>query len=167
MKKYFKTFVFFGIIICLSSCASLSGSPASFVRDGISLNFKSDPHLNEYMGESHTLFVCVYQLRDPNIFNQMIDEEEGLSKLLECSRFDSSIASSKSYVIQPGKNLEKSMDRAEGARYVGIIAGYSLFQKENQKEKMTRLFPIPYFLPMPMKVDLYLGPQTIQEVKVR
>ncbi len=145
-----------------------------YAKDAIRLHLQGDPKLNLFQGDAHTLMVCVYNLGDPNAFNHLVGEKEGLTKLLECGRFDPSVASSKRLVVQPGQELTESLDRAEGAKYVGFVAGYFSFQKE----KMVRLFSIPLLeetqgvlfrtkssIPAVLNIDLYLGPQEIQEPK--
>ncbi len=146
----------------------------NFEKEAIRLRLKSDPRLNLFQGDPHTLMFCLYTLRDPNAFNQLAGEREGLIKLLECGRFDPSVASSKRWVIQPGQDMTDTIDRAEGAKYVGLIAGYYSLQKE----KVVRLYSIPIMeevkgwifrdkisMPSILNLDLYLGAQEIQEPK--
>lgn len=143
-----------------------------FEKDGIKLHLKGDPKLNLFQGDPHTLLICVYNLKDPNAFNQLMDEKEGVTKLLECSRFDPSVTSSKRIVLQPGQEVNESMDRGEGAKYVSLVAGYFNLKKE----KISRLYPIQireesqgvrsqFSLPAVLNLDLYLGPQEIQDSK--
>ena len=174
MKRFVKAFLLlFSILIC--SCSS---KPAivlppdwGYAKDAVRLHLKGDPQLNLYQGSPHTLLLCLYHLRDPNAFNQLIDEKEGLPKLLECSRFDPSVTNVKRFVVQPNGELTESLDRPEGAKYVGIVAGYYSLHKENA----TRFFPIPVTQEKKgstitskagvLMIDLYLGPQQIQEVR--
>jgi type VI secretion system VasD/TssJ family lipoprotein len=142
-----------------------------YEKDGIRLHLKSDPQLNLYQRSPHTLVLCVYHLKDPNAFNQLVDEKEGLWKLLECGRFDPSVTNSKRVVIQPGQEMTELLDRPEGARYVGLVAGYYLLQKE----RVVRLFPIPvaserrgstiFLKPGMLNIDLFMGPQEIQDLR--
>ena len=145
-----------------------------YEKNAIRLHLKSDPKLNLFQGNPHTLLVCVYNLEDPNGFNQQIAEKEGLPKLLECGRFDGTVASAKRLVIQPGQEINESFDRAEGAKYVGLVAGYFSLQREN----ISRLFPVPVleetegtvvrkkiFRPGVLTLDLYLGPHEIEGPK--
>jgi type VI secretion system VasD/TssJ family lipoprotein len=163
-------FIFF---VC--SCASQPVAPPEwqYEHEAIDIHVKADPQLNLYEGLPHTLLMCVYQLKDPNAFNQLTEDDDGLYKLLECSRFDVSVVSSKSEIIHPGQNLTFALDRAEGAKYVAVVAGYYLLQKEG----MTRLFDIPVIVekkgwitrteiarPGPLSIELRLGPQGIQKV---
>jgi type VI secretion system VasD/TssJ family lipoprotein len=145
-----------------------------YEKDGIRLRLVGDPKLNFFQGSATTLMICVYTLKDPNAFNQMGEEKEGMTKLLECGRFDPSVTGTKRIVIQPGQEVNEAMDRAEGAKYVALVAGYYSLQKE----KAVRLIPVPVLLevkglifrdkthiPAILNIDLYLGPQAIQEPK--
>jgi len=175
MKRYIERFILLFSVIFICSCSSkpavLLPPEWGYAKDAIQLHLKSDPQLNLYQGSPHTLLVCTYHLRDPNAFNQLIDEKDGLSKLLECGRFDPSVTNAKRFVIQPDKELTESLDRPEGAKYVGIVSGYYFLQKD----RVVRFFPIPVIQekkgstitskPGVLKIDLYLGPQQIQEVR--
>jgi predicted component of type VI protein secretion system len=140
-----------------------------YEKDAIRLHLKSDPQLNLYQRSPHTLVLCAYHLKDPNAFNQLLEEKEGLWKLLECGRFDPTVTNSKRVVIQPGQEMTEALDRPEGAKFFGLVAGYYLLQKE----RVVRLFPIPvvserrgntlYQKPGVLNVNLYMGPQEIQD----
>ena len=133
---------------------------------------KADPKLNIFKGDPHTLLVCVYHLRDPNAFNQQADERDGISTLLECGKFDGSVSAVKRFVVQPGQELSESLDRAEGAKYVGIVAGYY----NAKKEAVLRLYPVPVVVetvgssrsrskvsrPAHLAIDLKLGPDGLK-----
>jgi type VI secretion system VasD/TssJ family lipoprotein len=162
MKKTIRTLLVLFFLLTVISCAS---APKYIYEEGaINLHLKSGPDVNLYDGKPHTLLLCVYQLKDPNAFNQLFDEEDGISKLLECSRFDASVMSSKRLVVQPKEETTKTLDRSEGTKYVGIIAGYFQMEKKN----IMRLIQVPLgmFTGSPKKMDiaLYLGPKELQEI---
>ena len=147
----------------ITSCAS---TPAyRYEENAITLDLKSAKDLNLYEGQSHTLLLCVYQLKDPNAFKQLADENDGLSALLGCRSFDASVTGSKRLVVQPNEATTKMLDRAEGTKYVGIVAGYY----KMQKERMIRLESVPLSIftknPKKMEIRLFLGAQEIQEVR--
>ena len=171
--------LFFVPLIVFNACSSKpattqtsSTQPSGweYQREAIHLDLKSDPRLNLYQGIPHTLLVCVYQLRDPNAFSQVSEEREGISKLLECTRFDPSVTRSKSIVVQPGEEISEAFDRAEGTKYVGLVAGYYL----RKTDRITHLFQVPIIeekrggaltqKPGGLNITVYLGPQEIQEV---
>ena len=164
-----------GIVLplLLASCAggSSSGGGAGpgayeYERDAITLNLKGDRNLNLFEKRPHTLLVCVYQLRDPNALNQVLQDAEDVTKLLECGRFDPSIVNTKKFILQPGKEITEALDRAEGARYIGIVAGYYNLDKQ----RASRIIPVPVGgmfgkKAERMNLEVFLGPDEIQGVK--
>jgi type VI secretion system VasD/TssJ family lipoprotein len=134
----------------------------SYEKGAIELQLSADQRLNLYNERSHSLHMCIYHLRDLNGFNQLMDEREGLVKLLECSRFDPGVAYVKRFVIQPGQVLRETMDRSEGARYLGVVTGYYALSKH----AAVRSVQIPQSLfhnPKKLMISLELGPQGIKE----
>jgi type VI secretion system VasD/TssJ family lipoprotein len=162
-----KTLVSVVLLMALgASCASITGGPDwRYERDAIRLHMKADPNLNYYERKPHTLLVCVYQLRDPNALNQLMENREGVSQLLECERFDPSVTFSKRIVLQPGREVTETMDRSEGAKYVAVAGGYYTLQKD----RTIRLYPIPVSSltrkPQRLDIDLTFGPQEIRETR--
>lgn len=142
-----------------------------YEKDAIKFSFQANPQLNLYNNQSHTLQLCIYQLKEPNAFNQMTETEDGLYKLLECTLFDGSVANCKRLTVRPGETLPVIMDRAEGARFLGISAGYANIIKE----RVTRLIEIPTAIvdegsrkvSMPQHIDqrMLLGPLQIEVIK--
>ena len=59
--------------ILMWSCAAQQLPPpeSEYEKDAIKINLKADPQLNLSAGKPHTLMACVYQLNDPNSFNQL------------------------------------------------------------------------------------------------
>ena len=143
----------------------------------IHLTLKADADLNLNEGTPHTLFLCIYQLRDPIAFNQLTGDEEGLLNLLECSAFDPSVSHAERAMIQPGENLPLNLDRVEGAKYVAVVAGYYY---EIEKERISRLIEIPIqferegiskeigaFKTGTLEFELTLGRQQIHKVEIK
>lgn len=178
MKKCFETLCFLLLVFMVCSCVPQPPLPPAwqYEKEAIKVRFRADVLLNLYEGAPHTLHVCVYQLRDPNAFNQFSEDEEGLYKLLECSGFDGSVISHKRLSIQPGQDATFVVDRAEGAKYVGIVAGYYVLKKGS----MVRLFDVPVVVESKgclsrtkvskaalLSIDIGLGQQQIKEVEGR
>lgn len=143
----------------------------TYAKEAISLHLTSDPQLNLFQKRPHALVVCMYHLREPNGFNLLVEEQEGLHKLLDCGRFDTSVTYAKKLVVQPGREVTELLDRAEGTKYVGLVAGYYNLRKETS----VRLLPVPvvddggWFSTNVrldnLLIDLHLGPQEIQDKK--
>lgn len=155
-----------GIAVFVSSCCSIGGQKTEWRHEkkAISLQMVGDERLNLYQEKPHSLILCVYHLKDLNAFNQMLDQKGGLPLLLDCGRFDPSVTYAKRFVLQPKQKLEEAMDRTEGAKYVGVVAGYYDLRKENS----SRSIQIPLsIMNNPKKVDirLNLGPNALEEIK--
>lgn len=166
-----------GVIAGLVGCAKSPPLPPSppeytYEKEAIELHVKSDPRLNLYDGLPHTLLLCVYQLRDPNTFLQLADQPGGIYKLLECAPFDPSVAAAKRLIVHPDQDLKYPLDRAEGARYVAVAAGYYALQKGN----IVRFFDIPVVVEKPeakglqpvsrpgrLTIELNLGSERIED----
>jgi type VI secretion system VasD/TssJ family lipoprotein len=173
VKKYIKILFLWLLALGVCSCGSRPLPPPEwrYEKEAIQLHLKADFQLNLHEGTPHTLLVCVYQLKNPNTFNQLAGDNNGLYKLLECGLFDASVAGSERLIIHPGQDLTFRLNRAEGAKYVAIVAGYYLLHKE----RMVRLFDIPVIIekkgwikrtkiskPDLLNIELTLGPQQIQ-----
>jgi type VI secretion system VasD/TssJ family lipoprotein len=171
-----RKFVGFGwllLALLVWSCASKQLPPPGleYEEGAIKIHVKADPQLNLSDGKPHTLLVCIYQLKDPNVLNQLANDQEGLYRLLECNLFDASVAGAKKLIIQPGQDTTFNLDRAEGAKYVAVAAGYYLIQRE----RIVRLYEIPVVVEKKgiikrskrkklgtLEIDLKLGSQQIQ-----
>ena len=184
MKTWLKLLLVLIVVVFIFSCGSKKGSTQkstseiepdewNYQRDAIRLVLTADPQLNAHDGLPHTLHLCLYQLKDPNAFNQFSGDEDGLYLLLGCSVFDQSVTSFQRLTIQPGQQLTQSFDRAEGSRYVGIAAGYYIIEKE----RITRFLKIPvkikrrgllfkkYGVPGELDLEITLGSQQIEKVE--
>ncbi len=164
------------MIPLINACSFFPASPPRWdlEKEGIILHLKSDNKLNVEKGKAYTLYFVIYQLDSPNVFNQLSEDEEGLSKLLSSKIFDPSVTAVKSIVIYPGTDVTYKIDRAEGARYIGVVAGY----RTMTSERMVRLFDIPVqikidnilkltqkLVPVTLDINLKLGPQQIEALK--
>ena len=77
MKKY-KILIIISVLL-ISSCATQSVLPPpqwTFEKAGIHIRLRADSRLNWYGGSAHSLRGCVYQLNEPNAFNQLTDNTE-------------------------------------------------------------------------------------------
>jgi len=163
----------FLILIC--SCASQPLPPAQSepAPKAIRLQLTSDPQLNYYNNLPHSLLVCVYQLSNLNELNQLADDTEGIYKLRECTLFDSSVTQAKRLIVHPKQDLNLELDRAQGTKYVAIVAGYQLLEKE----RVLRMYEVPEIVEKkgwirrtktlklgPLDISLRLGPQQIESI---
>ncbi|MCP4672237.1 MAG: type VI secretion system lipoprotein TssJ [Desulfobacula sp.] len=173
---YILSLLFLTLFIWSCSAKVLPPPEWTYEKEAISLHIKADPKLNLNKGASHTLHLCVYQLNDPNGFNQLSGDLNGLFTLLDCSIFDSSAAVVKQITVHPGETMDIKLDRAENAKYLAVAAGYMKISKQ----RITRLINIPIVVkkegfirtkktqvPALIDVDLYLGPMQIKDIQTR
>ena len=166
------------LMLITLSCAKKTLPPPqwTYEKDAVKVEIQADPLLNQDDGKAHTLSLCLYQLRDPNGFNQLSGDREGLYRLLECKLFDPGVASSKRLIVNPGETTTLVMDRAENAKYLAVAAGYYTIEKE----RITRLIDIPIIIeekgflsrerkqkPGMLDATLLLGPEQIEKIEGR
>ena len=168
MKFICKAIFLISLIAILSACSGSPGAPivaANFCEKCIAVDIVADQQLNLQQGLPHSLKLCLYQLSDPNSFNQLSNDVNGLYDLLECKRFDPSVKASLQEYIHAGESRKLLLDRAEGTKYFGVVAGYYNIRKEN----IVQLHEIPvdesFFSKVDeldqLKVRLQLGSQQI------
>jgi type VI secretion system VasD/TssJ family lipoprotein len=165
--------LFFLVAFLTAGCAGKPLPPTewTYEKDAVQIHFQADPKLNLDEGVPHTLMICLYQIKDPNVFNQLSEDTDGIYKLLDCALFDSGVATAKRIIVSPGQDTTVTLDRAAGARYVALVAGYYILQKD----RMIRLYDIPTVVeskgfisrtriskPGPFRIELELGPSQIK-----
>ncbi len=177
MKKYPNILLLCLFVCLLCSCASNRSlvPKATYQENAIHLHIKADPQMNLYNQVPHTLLVCIYQLKNPNGFNQRTGDNDDLHSLLSCDLFDNSVVSANRVIVHPGRNEDVVFDRAAGARYLAVVTGYHHITKE----RSIRLVPIPVVMVRPcflcskvpelvtVNMELTLGPQQIYNLKIK
>lgn len=146
----------------------------AFAPNALLLHIKSDGELNFEDEQPHTVMICVYQMDDPSVFQELAQNEDGLAKLLTCQRFDKSFKAVSRRIVPPGAVDSIPMDRAEGAKQVGIVAGYHKLVPGG----MTRTWAVPlsvetkgmlfwkepFYYPAPLEMILVLGASGIEKL---
>ncbi|WP_432738116.1 type VI secretion system lipoprotein TssJ [Maridesulfovibrio sp. FT414] len=141
--------------------------------NAITFNLGVDKNLNEYDGAAHTLLLCFYQLSNLSKFNELSGTSTGMEKLFNCTSFDPSVTQVQRQFVQPGRNATIVMDRAEGTKFVGVVAGYYDLQGSG-----SRTWQIPmdvtetgmlwwgdtWYAPAKLDAMIILGPHEIQKV---
>lgn len=131
----------------------------------------ADPALNNYDGQAHSVVLAIVQSADPTAFYQPIETPSAaLSTLLETGQPTPGLLQVTRYAIEPGKKTAIQLDRAQGAKYVGIIVAYYGIPLT----KTAKLFNIPVTVakkgivvkdynasPAVAEIQLKLGPDSI------
>ena len=110
MKKTSCLFILVVLSLLVFSCAAKVLPPPqwTYEKGAVKLQVVADPVLNLDGGKAHTLHVCIYQLKDPNGFNQLANDQNGLYKLLDCGLFDAGVASSRRLIVNPGEKIGRA-----------------------------------------------------------
>lgn len=144
----------------------------SYLPRGLTMELSAAPDLNSYDGYPHNVVLCVFQLSEPSPFKELAADQGGIRKLLACDRFDKSVVHYERRFVSPGSKASLVMDRAEGAQFVAVAAGYYDFQPG----LVTRTWQIPLkvdqegmlfwksdvYGPGTLAMELLLGPNSIQ-----
>lgn len=140
----------------------------------LTLELNADPALNTYEGFSHNVVLCIFQLSEPSAFEELAANQGGIRKLLACDRFDKSVVHFERRYVSPGSKSTLALDRAEGAQFLGVAAGYY----DLQPGMVTRSWQFPLkvdqegwlfwksdvYSPGTLEMDLLLGPNSIQRM---
>ncbi|MFH1019078.1 MAG: type VI secretion lipoprotein TssJ [Pseudomonadota bacterium] len=142
----------------------------------LTLNLEADKDLNLFEGFSHNVLLCTYQLTEPAPFQELAANPGGIRKLLECARFDPAVVHVERRFISPGQEISLVMDRAEGARHFGMVAGYNTLQPGLATTlysfpiTSTRAGWLPWssqiYNPGTLIMNIILGPNSIQRLGV-
>ncbi len=111
----------------------------AYEKEGIWLQLASDAQLNIYDNDSHTLVLGIYQLSETQSFYKLLTDKPQISTDLLTGQASKQVLQFDRYVLSPGKATVLKLDRAQGAKFVGMIAGYYDFNAINA----ARLFRVP------------------------
>ncbi len=156
----------------------------TFEKQAIHIRVLPSPSLNMYRNRAHTLMLGVFQLSDPNTFETMRSTTKGLHDLLGRETFDAGtgVLSAERRVIRPDQQKLIVLNRAEGAQYIGLAAGY--FNLDPGKVSYVLKIPgvqdgksglgavNPFADPPPprpgrLKIWLFLDRHQIEDVRIR
>lgn len=137
-------------MVLLAGCGGGGGPDASrkqvmanvnweFAKDAVMVEVSAAPNLNEYAGQSHTLLLGVYQMADPAPFYKMLAAPGLLAQSLSSQKGGDAYVQFTRYVVAPGQHSILILDRAQKAKYIGLVAGYYKLSGATS----ARLFEIP------------------------
>ncbi|WP_300787981.1 type VI secretion system lipoprotein TssJ [uncultured Desulfovibrio sp.] len=92
---------------------------------GLRCRMEASPDLNRDKDTSLGLTLCLYQLKEYDAFSNKAATADGLDELLQCRPDAAQAQSARLFQLQPGATRDVVMDRAEHARYLGVVAGYA------------------------------------------
>ena len=131
----------FALASCASTPTELTVAEEEWVYEirAINLVAKASTDLNTVRGRPHSLALGIYQMNDPNTFRGLSVSQAGAIELLQKGQIDDSIVNFQLINLRPGEQKKVAINRAQTAKYIGVIAGYF---KLNPKTDV-QIFPIP------------------------
>ena len=172
------TIFFLGLcfFVLLAACSSKKEPPSewSYGKKSVTVTYEAAKDLNEVDGRQHSLLLVIYQLNDVNAFNRFAGYKEGFDKLLAAESFDASVMAVEKKFIEPGSSGTLEYDRAENAKYLGMVDGYynltpqkSVLLKEiTYGSKRTGMLKLSKKTVInPLTVNIVLGKDGIREEK--
>ncbi|MCU9952185.1 type VI secretion system lipoprotein TssJ [Burkholderia sp. BKH01] len=145
-----------------------------YAPDALRIDVDASPRLNEFLNAPHTLLLAVFQSADAQTFRRLADNPARLRTTLAEGGPAADFIQTTRYVIAPGEHVALSIDRAQQARYVGIVAGYY----DADGPRAARLFDVPLQIdkrgwfsstyraaPRTLGLKLRLGAQSITDAR--
>lgn len=152
-----------------------------FQPDSIHIQYDAAADLNLYGGSAHTLMLVVFQLTDAADFMNYSRTTDGIGRLMQVHDMDQrttvnlkSMVDLRTAFISPGNKDTLTINRVEGAKWVGIVAGYF----NVVPEQSSAVYPIPVDLiktgffrkkmsarPGDLYIDIQLGTNAIHIIK--
>ncbi|MFS2160535.1 type VI secretion lipoprotein TssJ [Pseudomonas sp. Pseusp122] len=170
-----------GLAFCilLTACSSQELTPEQkaltelkwdYSESAIELTFTADNDLNQYDGQAHNLLVVVAQFDQISAFSAYTGSSQQLSSLLLMNSAPTGMIGLTRLFIEPGQSKQVSLPRLEGAKMVGIAAGYAHLDPT----RSARLYQIGVDVtstgwfsktwtatPRPIAIDLLAGPDAL------
>lgn len=173
--------IVFSVIVCLfTGCSSSSSGKQQALEDlkwnyeenTITLNLHADKNLNQFDGEAHSLLLVITQFDKPNAFEAFSSNSQQLSNLLMMEKPPEEMIGLTRIFLNPGQNRQVHLARLEGAKIVGVSAGYAHLSPQSS----AKMYPIDISMtssgwfsktwtatPSPLTVDLWFGPDALSD----
>lgn len=158
---------------------TLEGVKYVWERAAIGLETYSTSDLNLYDGKSHNLMICMYQLTDLNMFNNMISlissgDVSAMQKLLSCQKIDESVVTVQRIFVTTKQHKVRYFDREKDVKHVALVAGYN--DNLSIENVIVRDVPIKYakvgvifkdeeFSVSQLNMRVFVGSKRIQDLR--
>lgn len=103
----------------------------------VNLNASGDLNLTD--GQPHAVSLCIYQMKTVEPLTARAATREGLIELLQCRADPAESVKATHRYVQPGEEAFFPLDRADGARFIAVVAGYDHLEPQAS----FRSAPIP------------------------
>ena len=149
---------------------ALSNLKWSYAENAIQLNLQADANLNQYDGQAHNLLLVVAQFDSANAFSAYTASPQQFSNLLMMTSAPTGMIGINRLFIDPGETRTINLPRLEGAKMIGIAAGYAHLDplRGGQLYRIgvdvssTGFFSKTWTaVPEPIAINLLLGPDAL------
>lgn len=110
-----------------------------FQKNAISIVILASEDLNMVQNEAHAVSICLYQAESPDLLKTKAETEQGLRELLLCKSNPPERIQAQRIYVQPGRMIQRQLDRAEKAKYFAVVAGFDVLRTET----CFSIIPIP------------------------
>jgi type VI secretion system VasD/TssJ family lipoprotein len=154
---------------------ALTETQWNYASAALTLKVSTDAALNNYDGEAHSVVLAVVQSSEAGPFYQLLDTPEQAARVLQGGRPPSGLQQVTRYALEPGRKASIRLDRAQGARFLGVIAAFY----DVPLAKTARLFNLPVDVgssgimvhtykatPAPAELTLQLGASDITAASI-
>lgn len=135
MRRFIAVVVF---PILISSCSgdlyeqerktqAINNVTPSFSAGAITLHVSSDPQLNAWDDISNSCSLLILQSPEKKTLQELMNNPVLIKQFFSSVGKADGILKVDKYTAMPGQELSLHIDRSEGTKYVGIIAGYYPF----------------------------------------
>jgi len=163
------------LVAGLAGCSSHEPTPEqtaltnmkwSYAENDVQLNVTAGNDLNQYDGQSHNLMLVVVQFDQPNAFANYTGSSQQLSTLLLSDSAPPGLIGLTRVFVEPGETKTLTIPRLEGAKMVGVAAGYAHLDPTRSAKlyqigvdvTSTGFFSKTWAAqPQPIAIDLLLG----------
>jgi len=140
----------------------------------VSLQIEASPRLNEFGTTVHAVTVAVFQANTAQALSSLFASADAAARLLETGKGGTGILSVERFPVEPGTAVHVTLDRVEGARYVGILAGYydlrsgavRLFQIPVREREEGVIFRKKFSEPASVAISVSLGRSSIESARL-
>ncbi len=141
-----------------------------YAENAIVLSITANNDLNQYKGQAHNLLLVVTQFDQVSAFSAYTGSSQQLSSLLLMDSAPVGMIGLARLFIEPGQTRQLSLPRLEGAKMVGIAAGYAHMDPKRSAKlyrigvdvTSTGLFSQTWTAtPRPIAIDLLVGPDAV------
>lgn len=111
----------------------------TYEQDAIALRVSAAERLNYSRGASHTVAVHAIQAKEPGDLMDRLRFPTEVYRLVRRGTDDPDVLAMEREIIEPGRETLIRIDRAERARYLLLVVGYTDYARSGA----TRMIPIP------------------------